>query len=116
MPKRVFEICQTEDNSSFLGNHRVNEIRVTDIGQRDWHPRLQIEALHCANQTIEIWRIQLQGDVEVESNALNAVQNAGDSTADYKLHTGIRQSHKHFIKVVFHSAVFVRYLILTTDF
>jgi hypothetical protein len=103
MPKRVLEICQTEDKTSFLGDHRTNEIRVTDISQRDWHPRLQIEALHCANQTMEIWRIQLHGDVEVESNALNAVQNAGDSTSDYKLHARIRQSHEHFLKVIFHS-------------
>jgi hypothetical protein len=33
----------------------------------------------------------------------DAVQNAGDSTADYKLDFGIRQSHKHFLKVIFHS-------------
>ena len=80
-----------------------NEIRVTDIGQRDWHPRLQIEALHCANQTVEIWRIQLHRNVEIESNALNAVQNAGDATADYKLDAASARSHKHFLKVIFHS-------------
>jgi hypothetical protein len=39
----------------------------------------------------------------IESNALNAVQNAGDATANYKLDAGIRQSHKHFLKVIFHS-------------
>ena len=117
MPKRVFEIYQTEDKSSFLRNHRTNEIRVTDIRQRDWHPRLQIEALHCANQTVEIWRIHLHCNVEIESNALNAVQNASDSTADYKLDTGICQSHKHFLKVIFHSQPdFVRSLILITTF
>ena len=103
MPKRVNDIRQTEDKSSFLRNHRTNEIRVTDIGQRHWHPRLQIESRYCANQTVEIWRIHLHRNVEIESNALDAVQNAGDSTADYKLHAGTRQSHKHFLKVIFHS-------------
>src|SRR6266540_3661058 len=103
MPERVVEICQTEDKSSFLRNHRTNKIRVTDIGQRDWNPRLQIELLDCANQTVEIWRIHLHGNVEIEGNALNAVENTGDSTADYKLHAGIRQSHKHFLQVIFHS-------------
>jgi hypothetical protein len=31
------------------------------------------------------------------------VQNAGDATADYKLDASIRQSHKHFLEIIFHS-------------
>src|SRR4051794_14638971 len=117
MPKRIIQICQTEDKSSFLLDHRTNEIRVTDIGQRHWHARLQIELLYCANQTVEIRRTHLHCNVQIKSNALNAVQNAGDSTADYKLNSGIRQSHKHFFKVIFHSQrEFVRSLTLITAF
>jgi colanic acid biosynthesis glycosyl transferase WcaI len=44
------------------------------------------------------------------------VQNAGDATANYKLDAGIRQSHKHFLKVIFHSQRFVRSLILIYHF
>ena len=62
-----------------------------------------MELLYCANQTVEIWRIHLHGNGEIESDALNAVQHAGDSTANYKLDPGIRQSHEHFLKVIFHS-------------
>jgi hypothetical protein len=48
----------------------------------------------------------LHRNVEIESNALNAVQNAGDATANYKLDAGIRQSQKHFLKAIFHSQRF----------
>ena len=71
-----------------------------------------MELLYCANQTVEIWRIHLHRNVEIERNALNAVQNAGDATANYKVDAGICERHKHFLNNFPFSASFVRSLIL----